>query len=117
MTYREGLTAKTNELKAINEKKRGCQAKIKEISDEIESLEAEKMRIIKSINNKDLNTADDVKSAIKQLDHRINTTTMSNADQNKIIKELKNLKENVGNAESLSQIKPKLAELRQSKNA
>jgi chromosome segregation ATPase len=24
MTYREGLTAKTNELRAINEKKRSC---------------------------------------------------------------------------------------------
>jgi|688.fasta_scaffold2472546_1 hypothetical protein len=33
MTYREGLTAKTTELRAMNEKKRACQAKIKEISD------------------------------------------------------------------------------------
>jgi uncharacterized protein YlxW (UPF0749 family) len=65
MTYREGLTAKTAELRAFNEKKRTCQSKIKEISDEVDALESEKQRIIKTLNNKDLNTSEDVKGAIK----------------------------------------------------
>ena len=69
------------------------------------------------MNNKDLNTGDDVKAAIKQLNNKINTTTLSNADQSKIIKEISHLEENIGKAEKLSQIKPKMHELTQSKNA
>ncbi len=65
MTYREGLTAKTTELRAMNEKKRACQAKIKEISDQLDQFEAEKQNIIKTLNNKDLNSGDDVKALIK----------------------------------------------------
>ena len=65
-------------------------------------MEAEKQKIVKCLNNKDLNTAEDVRAAIKQLNHKINTTTMSNAEQTKIIKELKNLEDNVANAERLS---------------
>jgi uncharacterized coiled-coil DUF342 family protein len=91
MTYREGLTAKTNELRAFNEKKRACQAKIKEITDELDALDAEKQKIIKTLNNKDLNTGDDVKAAIKQLNNKINTTTLSNAEQSRIIKDISHL--------------------------
>lgn len=115
MTYREGLAAKTTELKAINEKKRQCQDKIKAIGDEINSLEDEKQKIIKTLNNKNLNNGDDVKAAIKQLNNKINTTTLSNAEQNKIIKEISFLESNIGKADRLSQIKPIIHELNQSK--
>lgn len=74
MTYREGLTAKTKELKQANDRKRTCQAKVKEISDEIEALEGEKGKIIKVLNNKDLQTAEDVRAAVKKLENLINTT-------------------------------------------
>jgi len=65
-------------------------------------LEGEKQKIVKALNNKDLNTGDDVRAAIKQLNHKINTTTLNNADQNKIIKEITILKGNEDKAERLS---------------
>jgi hypothetical protein len=43
-------------------------------------LEAEKQKIIKTLNNKDLQTGDDVRAAIKKLEHITNTTSMSNAE-------------------------------------
>lgn len=42
MTYREGLTVKSNALRAANDQKRFSQNKVKEIGDEIDALEAEK---------------------------------------------------------------------------
>lgn len=54
-------------------------------------MEGEKQKIVKALNNKDLNTGEDVRAAIKQLNHKINTTTLSNADQTKIIKEITTL--------------------------
>ena len=47
---------------------------MKEISDEIEALEGEKGKIIKVLNNKDLQTAEDVRAAVKKLENLINTT-------------------------------------------
>lgn len=111
MTYREGLQAKITELRAINEKKRACQTKVREVSDELDALEQEKTAIVKILNNKDLNTADDVKSAIKKLNYKMNTTTMNNTDSNKTIKEIANLEANIEKAERLSEIKPKINEL------
>lgn len=86
------------------------------MSDELDALEQEKTAIVKLLNNKDLNTADDVKSAIKKLNYKMNTTTMNNTDSNKTIKEIANLEANIEKAERLSEIKPKINELYQSKN-
>jgi len=74
MTYREGLIAKTKELKEANDRKRTCQTKVKEISDEINALEDEKGKIIKVLNNKDLQTPEDVRAAVKKLENLTNTT-------------------------------------------
>lgn len=80
-------------------------------------MEAEKTKIIKILNNKDLNSADDVKAAVKRLENITNTTSMTNAEQQKIIKEMKHLNDNIDSAARLSQIKPKIAELRKSKES
>ena len=111
LTYREGLTAKINESKEINKKKRACQAKIREFTTEIESLEAERNAIIKAINNRDLQSADDVKAAIKKLNNKMNTSTMSTAEETKTIKEIANLEQCVPKAVKLAEIKPKINEL------
>jgi len=111
LTYREGLTAKINESKEINKKKRACQEKIREFTTEIESLEAERNVIIKAINNRDLQSADDVKAAIKKLNNKMNTSSMSTAEETKTIKEIANLEQCVPKTVKLAEIKPKINEL------
>ncbi len=51
MTYREVLTSKINDLKVINDKKRSCQALVKQVTEELDTLETEKRSLLKSLPN------------------------------------------------------------------
>lgn len=111
MTYREVLSGKINELKAINAKKRSCQDAVKAVSEELDVLETEKRNLMKSLSN-DCNTEEQVRSAIKQLEYKMNTTSFkSSTEEIKIIKEINNLKNVIPKAHRFTEIKPKITEL------
>ncbi len=70
MTYREVLTSKINDLKVINDKKRSCQALVKQVTEELDTLETEKRSLLKSLPN-DCQTEEQVKSTIKSLEYKL----------------------------------------------
>jgi hypothetical protein len=68
MTYREVLSQKINSLKEVNNQKRGLQAQVKTVSEELDTLESEKRAIMKLL-PQDCFTEEQVVMRIKQLDH------------------------------------------------
>ena len=68
-TYREALTGKINEMRAVNKKKRDLQDAMKECSYELDNIESEKTQLRKTM-HADYNTAESVREAITRLEYK-----------------------------------------------
>jgi hypothetical protein len=107
MTYREVLTKKIADLKEINIKKRKFQDEIKDINSDLDQLDAQKRELMKTLKGGDLNSEEQIKEAIRQLEFkRMNTQFRSATEENKVIKEMDTLKASIPNAHKLNLIKP-----------
>jgi hypothetical protein len=107
MTYREVLTKKIADLKEINIKKRKFQDEIKDINSDLDQLDAQKSELKKTLKGGDLNSEEQIKEAIRQLEFkRMNTQFRSATEENKVIKEMDTLKASIPNAHKLNLIKP-----------
>lgn len=108
MTYRETFNLKLNSLKEVNQRKRDCQGQLKQITEELETLEGEKRILLKALPH-ECNTEEAVQSAIKQMEYKHNTSSYKNAtEENKVIKDMRMLKDVLPKAKRFSEIKPKL---------
>ena len=101
------LTKKIADLKEINIKKRKFQDEIKDINSDLDQLDAQKRELMKTLKWGDLNSEEQIKEAIRQLEFkRMNTQFRSATEENKVIKEMDTLKASIPNEHKLNLIKP-----------
>lgn len=116
MTHREVFNQKLNNLKEASATKRDLQSQIKQLSEEIDVLEVERRALQKALSN-NCNSEEAVQSAIKQMEYKHNTSSFKNAgEENKVIKEIKNLKEMLPKAKRFSELTPKIQALKEARD-
>jgi len=92
MTYREVLSSKVTEMKVFNEQKKALNNNVKKVNEDLDVLENEKRNLFKSL-SQDVDTEDKINDTIRTLEFKLkNTTFKSSNEENKIIKEMQNLK-------------------------
>ncbi len=111
LTYREALTKEIELLRSDNKEKQRLQAQMKGVQEELDVLEAEKNALQKSMHS-EFRTAEQVQAAIKNLEYRHKTCTFNSAtEENKVIKEMEQLRASIPKANRYSEIRPLTAEL------
>ena len=102
MTYRETLTTKINALREVNAKKRSLQTQMKEHSEQLDLLEAEKRTLLKTM-HPDYRSAEHVTAAIQSMEYKQKTSSFKSAnEENKLIKEIEVLKASMPKATRFS---------------
>lgn len=76
MTQREALSKKVGELKQVNQVKRKINEELKQISDQINTLETEKRMLQKDM-HKQYHTVEDVQEGIRDLEYRLKVQSNS----------------------------------------
>ena len=88
MTYRETLNTQVNSLKEVNAKKRILQNSMRECSEQLDALDAEKRTLQKTM-HPDYQYIDQVKDALQRLEYKHKTTSFkSSQEESKVIKEI-----------------------------
>ena len=114
LTQREALSKKIGELKQVNQVKRKINDELKEISDQINTLETEKRMLQKDM-HKQYHSVKDVEEGIRDLEYRLKVQSNSGQEERKIVKEIDQLQKSLPMAQKFEHIDPKLKELRDSK--
>jgi len=97
-------------MKTVIAKKRELQNEINNLNADINVFEAEKNKLKKQM-HRDYKNLDEIKDAIKNIESRLETTSLSMQEEKKLIRELETLKNSVPAAERFAAIKPEVKKL------
>lgn len=111
VTYREVITENIEEVKKFRANKKEHLDKINELRDKQRDLESKKSKFLENV-PRNYHNKDDLQQAIKQKKKQYETTSMSNADEKRLIQEIDKLERALPDMEKLSTIEPELAKIR-----
>ncbi len=116
VTYKEFIKAKIDDLKALRDKKAKLNDDQKRIQERIEKLEHERSQLLKNLpERRDDQDPNKIKQNIDDMNKRYETTTLSPADEKKLLATIKKLKEQIPNAERLQELNPLFKQLNEQK--
>jgi len=115
VTYKQALNDKLAVMKTVIAKKRELQNEINNLNADINVFEGEKNKLKKSM-HRDYKNLDEIKDAIKHIESRQETTSLSMQEEKKLIRELETLKNSVPAAERFAAIKPEVKKLMDRRN-
>ena len=106
-TKRGELTERINVVKGIRANKQAKQASMRDIVAQMDTLENEKRALLKNM-HPGCHSVEEVNDAINNSERRLTTTSMSAAQEGKLIKEIEVLKASIPKAKRFSEINPKI---------
>lgn len=111
LTYREGLSKHIDSLREVNKRKRACQDILKGLGEQLDAVESEKNQLQKSL-VQNCKTAEQVTDEIKNLEYKHKMGSFkSSTDENKLIKQMEQLKASMPKATRFSELKPLATDL------
>ena len=100
-TKKGELTERVNTAKGLRADKRRTQDQMRDIVEEIKSLEDEKRNLLKQMHSR-CHTVEEVTAEIKSSERRLTTTSMTSQAEAQLIKEIEVLKQSVPKAKRYS---------------
>ena len=114
ITVFEQLKQYNQELNKIRDVKNDLGKKLKNYHGEIDGIQAEKANLLKQMHAQ-YHTEDQVKQGIKELEYQMTTRTLNATQEQKMIKEISNLKKSIPSAKRFSELDPLIKQLKADK--
>ena len=114
VTYRDLIMSNIEDVKKVRAQHREQLDKLNGLKDRQRELEADKAAVLRNI-PRNYHTEEDLQHAIQEKQQRYETSSMANADEKRLLREIDALKKAVPDMKKLAQIEPELASIREKK--
>lgn len=111
-TYKDDILGKIDDVRKARATHKEGVDKLNALKTEQRELENEKAAILKTI-PRNYHTPEDLRQAIKGKQQRYETSSMSNAEEKRLLRDIDALKKGVPDMEKLGTIEPELTQIRE----
>lgn len=116
VTYRDLIMSNIEDVKKVRAQHREHLDKLNGLKDRQRELEADKATLLKNI-PRNYHNQDDLQQAIQEKQQRYETSSMSNAEEKRLLRDIDALKKALPEMKKLALIEPELAQIREKKKA